>query len=81
MEAHVWKLMFSALVQLGAGKKHPGCSDQSRINSESFVHSICVGVRRPYGFENQSLQEEIGMKLRGICVSSSVAAVRRAALL
>lgn len=50
---------------------------QSRINSKSFVHSICVGVRRSYGFENQSLQKAIGIKLRRNCASSCPVAVRR----
>lgn len=65
LEVYVFQLSAVRSWRKKNNKNHPGRPDQSRINSESFVHSICVGVRRSQGFENQSLQEEIGMKLRG----------------
>lgn len=69
--------------QLGAvcsWKKPLVFSEQSRINSKSFVHSICVGVRRSHGFENQSLQKEIGVKLRRNLCEQQLVAVRRTGL-
>lgn len=81
MEAHVWKLMFSDLEQSGAGKKHPACSAQSRINSESFVHSIWGGGSGDHmGLKIKAYRKKLEWSLEGICVSSSLAAVRRAAL-
>lgn len=61
--AQVWNWCFLPWCSQELEKTHPACSDE-RINSQSFVHSICVGGRGQWVWKSK-LTEEIGMKLRG----------------